>query len=62
MHILANIRPKICWLIFGSKCVTFWVAIREGGGSRRMVYKCDMGEGVENFDIWSDILLEWSPN
>ena len=35
-----------------------------GGGSRRMMTKCDIGGGrggVNNFDILSDILFEWPP-
>ena len=51
MHIWANMRPKICIkgrLIISSKFFTF---LEEGGGSRLMMTKCDMGVGRSKFLI-----------
>ena len=48
MHILANMRSRICIkgrLVISSKFVTIWVVTRGGGGSRQTVTKCDKGGG-----------------
>ena len=36
--------------------ITFWDVTKGGGGSRRMMTKCDR---VEDFDILSEILFKW---
>ena len=56
MHILANMRLKICikgWLIIGSKFVSIWVVKREGGGSRQMVTNGDKGGGGSKIGIFT---------
>ena len=56
MHILANIRSKICikgLLIISSKFVTIWVVTRGGGGSRQTVTKRDKGEGRSKIGIFT---------
>ena len=36
------------------------MATKGGGSSRQMVTNGDKGEGVKNWDFYSDILFEWA--
>ena len=41
---------------FSTYFVTFWL-MTKGGGNKQKITKCDMGQGAQKFDLFSDILF-----